>query len=172
MSARPPVAALIAAAALLLGADAARAQRRLGPRFEVRQSVPGAAPAEVPPGARFAATAMSGTLGSGLGIVVGGYAGSLLGWGGGDDPGLTGLVVGAAAGSVAGSALLAAATEHAYGLRRPVEPAVGAGILGFAGGFAGAAVAYGMGAREFPLLVGWCIGQGITVAAFLELLRQ
>ena len=119
---------------------------------------------------RFARMALPAMLGSGAGLLVGGYLGSGPFYtstgccGGGDDPGLTSGLWGAMIGATLGSALGAYATrnyDNPVSLPRALLGAtvgVGTGVLtGLAGGHT---------ADFGGLLVGFSIGQGGTTALF------
>lgn len=124
----------------------------------------------VKPGSRFSRMVVPAVVGSGIGLVAGGYIGGGPFYdatgccGGGDSPGLTsglwGAVIGATAGSTLG-AYLTRSDRHPVSLSRAFVGAtvgIGAGVLV---GIAGA------GIDDFRgLLVGFSIGQGMTTAGF------
>jgi hypothetical protein len=119
---------------------------------------------------RFGRMVVPAVLGSGLGLVAGGYFGSTIvydatGWGsGGDSPGLeTGLygaVIGATLGSMIG-AYTARDDQHPVSLSRAFVGAtvgIGAGVL--------TAIAGGHLADFGGVVVGFSMGQGTTTALF------
>jgi len=104
-------------------------------------------------------------LGAAAGSLAGVLAGGSLGWGGGDDPGLTGALVFGTLGGGAGSVLFAGPLLHRpVTLRRtllamtvgPVAGLVTAGLLSHATD--SGAVAY----------FGYCLGQGAVTAGILS----
>lgn len=119
---------------------------------------------------RFARMVIPASLGSGLGLLAGGYVGSVTFYnatgccGGGDDPGLESGLMGAAIGATLGSMIGAYATrshDHPVSLARAFLGAtvgLGTGIaMGFAGGSVG----------DVPgLLIGFSVGQGVTTSLF------
>jgi uncharacterized membrane protein YeaQ/YmgE (transglycosylase-associated protein family) len=121
-------------------------------------------------GQRFGRMVLPAVLGSGLGLVAGGYFGSTIlydatNWGsGGDDPGLEpgllGAVIGATLGSMIG-AYAARDYEHPVSLSRAfIGSTVGIGV-GVLTGIAGAHLADFGG-----LILGFSMGQGTTTALF------
>lgn len=123
-------------------------------------------------GRRFQRMVLPAAVGSGVGLMAGGYFGGGPFYqatgccGGGDDPGLTSGLVGGVAGAVLGSALGAYVTRNS---ENPVSfsRAFGGASVGLAVGvlfgLAGAAVLDG---DSRGLLVGFAIGQGMTTAGF------
>ena len=154
---------------LLLAPAALAAQEPVPPA----DSVPPLPAVEVrkrTPGERFRRMVLPATIGSGIGLVAGGYIGSGPFYsatgccGGGDDPGLTsglwGALIGATLGSTLGAYAMGTTEEPVSSSRAFVGATIGIGT-GLLVGFAGAHLDDFRG-----LLVGFTIGQGTTTAGF------
>lgn len=156
---------------LLLSAPAALAAQEPAPRDTTLNPPPlPVVDLRVQSRTRFSRMVVPAVIGSGVGLVAGGYIGGGPFYdatgccGGGDDPGLTSALWGALIGATAGSTLGAYATrssEHPVTLSRAFVGAtigIGTGVLV---GIAGASMDDFRG-----LLVGFSIGQGMTTAGF------
>lgn len=157
---------------LLLCAPAALAAQEPAPR-DTTPAPPPAQPVvdlRVHSRTRFSRMVVPAVIGSGVGLVAGGYIGAEPFYdatgccGGGDDPGLTSALWGAVIGATVGSTVGAYATrsrEHPVTLSRAfVGATVGIGV-GLLTGFAAGQVDDFRGR-----LVGFSIGQGVTTAGF------
>lgn len=109
--------------------------------------------------------------GSALGAVGGFHAGRQLGWGGGDDPGLTGAVFGAALGSTLATTVSIVMT--ADGRIRP-EGAWGPSAVGAMGGVAAGLLALSItdtSSEALVFVLSYSVVQG-TIAALLSATNQ
>ena len=120
-------------------------------------------------GSAFVPTLLAATAGSAVGLAGGLALGSALHWGGGDDPGLTGAVLGAGVGSAAGSAFFARAVHRGHGMTYGPDFTMGIGLLGSVAGIGGLALAHDLGAQDERIFLGYVLAQGATVATLMTL---
>ena len=110
-------------------------------------------------------------IGSALGTVGGYYAGGELGWGGGDDPGLTGAVFGAALASTLATTAFIVMTADG---RIPPEGAWGPSAVGAMGGVAAALLALSItdsSSEALVFVISYSVAQG-AIASLLAAANQ
>jgi hypothetical protein len=110
------------------------------------------------------------TIGAGAGLYLGGLFGMQLDWGGSsEDPGWESILLFAGIGSALGGAAGAYAVDHHMG----IGTALAGGLLGVAGGYAGAAVSHKlMGDGGGPVLVGYTVSAGLVNSVVAAAVRK
>ena len=114
---------------------------------------------------------VSATAGSAAGLVIGGYAGAATRWGGGDDPGLIGVLVFGALGSAAGTSL---GLHFGSGGRVPVNESIVYSVMGVLTGAAGAVLVNELtdgSLNSAGVVIGFSIGQGLFAGTIAHILR-
>lgn len=114
---------------------------------------------------------LSATAGSAAGLVVGLHAGAATHWGGGDDPGLIGVLVFGALGSAAGTSL---GLHFGSGGRVPVSESIGYSVMGVLTGAGGAVLVNELTRGSLDsagVVIGFSIGQGLFAGTIAHLLR-
>ena len=125
----------------------------------------------VKPRVSAAALVLPGIAGSALGTVTGFHAGRQLGWGGGDDPGLTGAVAGAALASTLATTVFILMSADG---RIAPEGAWGPSAVGAMGGVLAAVLASSLidgSSQALVFVVSYSAVQG-TIAALLAATNQ